>query len=126
MGYPGIHLSGTAIFGSVFVLMARFLILVYQTLYLMWTFGPSKESYLSIEADSTFWWWQYVGLPCLCIAPYALEVLMNMFPVITTTLYTSRNDYVQTFLNIIFPISRLYVGKEIHKLFRHTVVYVFF
>ena len=42
--YPGIHLTGTTVFGSVFVLVARFLILVYQTLYLMWTFGPSKGS----------------------------------------------------------------------------------
>ena len=49
--YPGIHLAGTSIFGSVFVLVARFLILVYQTLYLMWTYGPSKGSYLGIEAD---------------------------------------------------------------------------
>ena len=31
--YPGIHLSGTAVFGSAFVLVARFLILVYQALY---------------------------------------------------------------------------------------------
>jgi len=124
--YPGIHLSGTAIFGSVFVLVARFLILVYQTLYLMWTFGPSRGSYLGIEADSTFWWWQYVWLSCLCMAPYALETLTNLFPVITTKLYTSRNDYIQTFLNILFPISRLYVGKEVHESFRHTAVYIFF
>ena len=124
--YPGIHLTGTAIFGSVFVLVARFLILVYQTLYLMWTFGPSKGSYLGIEADSTFWWWQYVWLSLLCMAPYALETLTNFFPAITTKLCTSRNDYIQTFLNILYPSSRLYTGKEVHESFRHTVVYVFF
>mmetsp|Transcript_9615 Transcript_9615/g.21673 ORF Transcript_9615/g.21673 Transcript_9615/m.21673 type:complete len:2178 (+) Transcript_9615:367-6900(+) len=124
--YPGIHLSGTAIFGSVFVLVARFLILVYQTLYLMWTFGPSKGEYLGIEADSTFWWWQYVWLSLLCMAPYALETLTNLFPAISTRLCTSRNDYVQTFLNILFPSSRLYVGKEMHESFKHTAVYTFF
>ncbi|KAL7541715.1 hypothetical protein ACHAXR_012973, partial [Thalassiosira sp. AJA248-18] len=124
--YPGIHLSGTAIFGSVFVLVARFLILVYQTLYLMWTFGPSKGSYLGIEADSTFWWWQYVWLSLLCMAPYILETLTNLFPVITTKLCTSRNDYIQTFLNILYPISRLYTAKEMHESFNHTAVYVFF
>lgn len=124
--YPGIHLSGTAIFGSAFVLTARFLILAYQTLYLMWTFGPSKGSYLGIEADSTFWWWQYVWLSFLCMAPYALETLTNLFPVITTKLMTSRNDYIQTFLNILFPISRLYVAKEMHESLRHTAVYIFF
>eukprot|EP00578_Thalassiosira_sp_NH16_P001495 CAMPEP_0181139254 /NCGR_PEP_ID=MMETSP1071-20121207/34687_1 /TAXON_ID=35127 /ORGANISM="Thalassiosira sp., Strain NH16" /LENGTH=2241 /DNA_ID=CAMNT_0023226155 /DNA_START=250 /DNA_END=6976 /DNA_ORIENTATION=+ len=124
--YPGIHLTGTAVFGSVFVLVARFLILVYQTLYLMWTFGPATGSYLGIEADSAFWWWQYVWLSLLCMAPYCLEALTNLFPAVTTALCTSRNDYVQTFLNILFPISRLYVGKEMHESFRHTAVYVFF
>ena len=124
--YPGIHLSGTAIFGSVFVLVARFLILAYQTLYLMWTFGPSKGSYLGIEADSTFWWWQYVWLSCLCMLPYALECTMNIFPVISTKLMTSSNDYIQTFLNILFPISRLYTGKEVHESMKHAAVYIFF
>ena len=92
----------------------------------MWTFGPSRGSYLGIKADSTFWWWQYVWLSCLCMAPYTLKMLTNQFLVITTKLYTSRNDYIQTFLNILFPISRLYVGKEVHESFRHTAVYIFF
>jgi callose synthase len=124
--YPGIHLSATSIFGSIFVLVARFLILVYQTLYLMWTFGPSKGSYLGIEADSTFWWWQYVWLSLLCMIPYFLEALSNLCPSVTTALMTSRNDYIQTFLNILFPISRLYTAKEMHESFKHTAVYVFF
>jgi callose synthase len=124
--YPGVHLSDTSVFGSVFVLVARFLILAYQTLYLMWTFGPSGGSYLGVEADSTFWWWQYVWLSLLCMTPYILETVTNLFPAITTRLCTSRNDYVQTFLNILFPSSRLYVGKEVHESLKHTSVYVFF
>jgi callose synthase len=63
--YPGIHLSGTAVCGSVFTLLARFLILVYQTLYLMWTFGPQVGTYLGIEAESDFWWWQYIWISLL-------------------------------------------------------------
>lgn len=124
--YPGIHLSGPAIFGSVFVLVARFLILVYQTLYLMWTFGPATGSYLGIEADAGFWWWQYIWLSLLCMVPYFLEAITNLCPSITTSLFTSRNEYVQTFFHILFPISRLYVGKEVHESFRHTAVYTFF
>lgn len=123
--YPGIHLSGPAVFGSVFVLVARFLILVYQTLYLMWTFGPATGSYLGIEADAGFWWWQYIWLSLLCMAPYFLETLANLCPSITTRLFTSRNEYVQTFFHILFPISRLYVAKEVHESFRHTAVYTF-
>ena len=53
--FPGIHLAMTSIFGSVFTLSARFVILVYQTLYLMWTFGPHSGIYFGIEADGNFW-----------------------------------------------------------------------
>ena len=92
----------------------------------MWTFGPAKGSYLGIEADSTFWWWQYVWLSLLCMIPYFLEALSNLCPSVTTALMTSRNDYIQTFLNILFPISRLYTAKEVHESFKHTIVYNFF
>jgi len=60
------------------------------------------------------------------MAPYAMEAVTNLFPWITTGLCMSRNDYVQTFLNILFPSSRLYVGKEMHESFKHTAVYTFF
>lgn len=124
--FPGIHLSPTAVCGSIFSLTARFLILVYQTLYLMWTFGPQRGQYLGVEADSNFWWWQYVWLSLLCMIPWFLEAILQFYPAMTTMIYTSQNDYLQSFLNILFPLSRLYVGKEVHESFRHTVVYVFF
>mmetsp|Transcript_54913 Transcript_54913/g.164424 ORF Transcript_54913/g.164424 Transcript_54913/m.164424 type:complete len:2150 (-) Transcript_54913:26-6475(-) len=125
--YPGIKLSPTAICGSIFSLTARFLILVYQTLYLMWTFGPQKgASYLGVEADSNFWWWQYIWLSLLCMIPWFIEAVTQFYPALTTMIYTSQNEYLQSFLNILFPLSRLYVGKEVHESFGHTVVYVFF
>ena len=124
--YPGIQLSGTDVCGSVFVLVARFLTLVYQTLYLMWAFSPQKGVYLGIEADSTFWWWQYIWLSLLVMTPYFVESFLQLVPSLMTRLYTSQNDYVQSFLNILYPLSRLYVGKEVHESFGHTIVYVFF
>jgi len=127
--YPNIKLTGTAICGSVFCLSARFLVLVYQTMYLMWTFGPStgdSKVYLGIEGDSNFWWWQYVWISLLCMIPWFIEALLEFFPSATTTIYTSQNDYIQSFLNILFPLSRLYVGKEVHESFTHTAVYVFY
>lgn len=127
--YPGIRLTGTAVCGSMFTLLSRFLILIYQTFYLMWTFGPSTgvtKMYLGIEADSNFWWWQYVWLSLLCTIPWCIGACMQLFPVITSKFYTSQNDYVQSFLNILFPLSRLYVGKEVHESFGHTAVYGFF
>lgn len=124
--YPGIQLSGTDVCGSVFSLVARYLTLVYQTLYLMWAFSPQKGVYLGIEGDSTFWWWQYIWLSLLVMIPYFIEAFLQLVPSLATKLYTSQNDFVQSFLNILYPLSRLYVGKEVHESFGHTVVYFFF
>jgi callose synthase len=124
--YPGIQLTGTAVCGSVFSLGTRFLILSYQTFYLMWTFGPSSENHLGIDEDSNFWWWQYVWLSLLCMIPWMVEALMQLYPASSTALYTSKNDYVQSFLNILFPLSRIYTGKEVHESFGHTAIYIFY
>jgi callose synthase len=124
--YPGIQLSGTAVCGSVFVIVARFLTLVYQTLYLMWAFSPQKGVYLGIEAEPVFWWWQYIWLSLIVMIPYVVETFVQIVPSLSTRIYTSQNDYVQSFLNILYPLSRLYVGKEVHESFRHTIVYVTF
>ena len=124
--YPGIQLSGTDVCGSVLVLTARFLTLVYQTLYIMWAFSPQEGTYLGVEEDASFWWWQYIWLSLLVMIPYFLETVIQICPAISTKIYTSQNDYVQSFLNILYPISRLYVGKEVHESFGHTVVYLIF
>lgn len=124
--YPGIQLSGTDVCGSAFVLVTRFITLVYQTLYLMWAFSPQKGVYLGIEGDSIFWWWQYVWLSLLVMIPYLVECVLQLVPSWATKIYTSQNDFVQSFLNILYPLSRLYVCKEVHESFAHTVVYVFF
>jgi len=124
--YPGIELSVTAICGSVFSLTVRFFIFIYQTLYLMWTFAPQSGTYFGIDGSSIFWWWQYIWLSLLCMVPYIVEALMQIYPPSTTMLFTSQNEYVQSFLNILFPLSRIYVGKEVHESFKRTAVYVFF
>jgi len=124
--YPGIDLSVTTICGSVFSLLSRFLIFVYQTLYLMWTFAPTKADYYGLQGDAHFWWWQYIWLSALCMLPYIAQAMMQIYPASTTRVFTSPNDYVQSFLNILFPLSRIYVGKEVHESFKRTAVYAFF
>jgi callose synthase len=124
--YPGIHLSSSAICGSVFSLISRFLILIYQTLYLVYTFGPKGSTYFGIQADSNFWWWQYMWLSLLCMAPYFVDSFLQIFSALTSQALTSQNDYVQSFLNVLFPLSRLYVGKEVHESLKHTLTYTFF
>lgn len=124
--YPAIELSGTSVCGSGLKILFRFVVLIYQTLYLMWTFGPTDGSYFGLEEDSNFWWWQYVWLSLLCMVPYTFEALLNVYPVTTTRLCTSNNDYLQSFLNILYPMSRLYVGKECHESFKHAKDYMVF
>ena len=126
VSFPGIHLSGTEVCGSVFILVARFLTFVYQTLYIMWAFSPQKGVYLGIEADATFWWWQYIWLSLLVMVPYCIEALLQLWPPLTTAICTSQNDYVQSFLNMLYPLSRLYVGKEVHESAGHSAVYIMF
>lgn len=124
--YPGIQLSATEVCGSVLILAARLLTLVYQSLYLMWAFSPKEGTYMGIEGDSTFWWWQYIWLSLLVMVPYILETIPQIYPPLATKILTSQSDYVQSFLNILYPASRLYVGKEVHESFGHTVVYLLF
>eukprot|EP00560_Eucampia_antarctica_P003873 CAMPEP_0197837544 /NCGR_PEP_ID=MMETSP1437-20131217/32466_1 /TAXON_ID=49252 ORGANISM="Eucampia antarctica, Strain CCMP1452" /NCGR_SAMPLE_ID=MMETSP1437 /ASSEMBLY_ACC=CAM_ASM_001096 /LENGTH=1848 /DNA_ID=CAMNT_0043444667 /DNA_START=1096 /DNA_END=6642 /DNA_ORIENTATION=+ len=124
--YPGIQLNGTIVCGSIFSILSRFLVLVYQTLYLMWTFGPEGAVHLGIKEDANFWWWQYVWLSVLCMIPWFIEAVIQFYPTITSKIYTSQNDYVQSFLNILFPLSRLYVGKEVQESFRNTMIYSFY
>lgn len=124
--YPGIQLSATEVCGSVLVLVARFLTLVYQSLYLMWAFSPQQGTFLGIEADSTFWWWQYIWLSLLVMIPYVLETIPQLYPPLSTYIMTSQSDYVQSFLNILYPISRLYVAKEVHESFGHAMIYSVF
>lgn len=124
--YPGIHLSGTEVCGSIFILVARFLTLVYQTLYIMWAFSPQRDAFLGIEADSTFWWWQYIWLSLLVMIPQFIDSLMQFWPSLTAALCMSQNDYVQSFLNMLYPLSRLYVGKEVQESLGHSIVYIFF
>lgn len=128
--YPNIELSGTSVCGSLFKIFFRFLILIYQTLYLMWTFGP--DTYTTTEyfgltgTDANFWWWQYVWLSLLCMFPYAISALMNLYPACTAIICKTNNDVLGSFLNILYPMSRLYVGKEIHESLRNAKDYMVF
>eukprot|EP00537_Pseudo-nitzschia_pungens_P009567 CAMPEP_0172380904 /NCGR_PEP_ID=MMETSP1060-20121228/70676_1 /TAXON_ID=37318 /ORGANISM="Pseudo-nitzschia pungens, Strain cf. cingulata" /LENGTH=2133 /DNA_ID=CAMNT_0013108671 /DNA_START=189 /DNA_END=6590 /DNA_ORIENTATION=+ len=124
--YPGIQLSATEVCGSVLIMSGRILTLIYQSLYLMWAFSPQQGVYMGIEQDSTFWWWQYIWLSLLVMVPYTLELIPQIYPPLATKILTSQSDYMQSFLNILYPSSRLYVGKEVHESFGHTAIYLFF
>ena len=124
--FPGIHLSGTEVCGSVFVIVARFLMLVHQSMYLLWALSDAPTNYQGNVGNSTFWWWQYIWLSMLVMIPYLGEALVQLFPPLAAKIYTSQSEYVQAFLHIFYPISRLYVGKEVQESLGHTFVYVLF
>ena len=112
--YPGLKLSGTAVTGHLLSLVTRFLVLCYQSMYLMWTFGRQGRG-MNFDADAAFWWWQYVWLSALVTFPYAVEALFQLWPYASTLLYTTDNDYLQSLLNIVSPLSRLYVNKRVYE-----------
>ena len=87
--YPSIELSGTAVTGHLLSLITKFLVLVYQTMYLMWTFGRQGAG-MNFDADAAFWWWQYVWLSSLVVFPYLLGCVLNLVPVASTMMYTNR------------------------------------
>jgi len=124
--YPGIDLSATAVCGFILTIGARFLILSYQSMYLLWTYGNPGGYTIGVDGDSIFWWWQYIWLSLLSMTPYIITGLMQAWPATTSWFYTNNNDYLQSFMNILFPLSRLYVGKEVHSSFRETCIYLFF
>jgi len=60
------------------------------------------------------------------MTPYFVDAFLQIFSSLTSQALTSQNDYVQSFMNVLFPLSRLYVGKEVHESLKHTLSYTFF
>ena len=126
--YPNIEVSLTGVTGHLLSLITRFLVLAYQLVYLESTFSNSDEGGssssssgggggggMNFDKDRSYWWWQYVWLSLLVMIPYVLTCLGQLWPYSSTLLFTSSNDYVQSFLNIVSPLSRLYVDKVVHE-----------
>eukprot|EP00611_Tribonema_gayanum_P022138 TRINITY_DN4392_c0_g1_i1.p1 TRINITY_DN4392_c0_g1~~TRINITY_DN4392_c0_g1_i1.p1 ORF type:complete len:2193 (+),score=1022.20 TRINITY_DN4392_c0_g1_i1:563-6580(+) len=125
--YPGINISGTAKTGFLLRLCIRFLLLVYQALYFMWSVdSPSTKAGMQVQGPPLFWWWQYLWLSCLAMSTYIIEALMQLWPWLTTFILTRDSDFVNAFLNLFFPMSRLYVGKAVHESLHNAVRYCFF
>eukprot|EP00611_Tribonema_gayanum_P022145 TRINITY_DN4392_c0_g1_i8.p1 TRINITY_DN4392_c0_g1~~TRINITY_DN4392_c0_g1_i8.p1 ORF type:complete len:2019 (+),score=952.03 TRINITY_DN4392_c0_g1_i8:563-6058(+) len=111
--YPGINISGTAKTGFLLRLCIRFLLLVYQALYFMWSVdSPSTKAGMQVQGPPLFWWWQYLWLSCLAMSTYIIEALMQLWPWLTTFILTRDSDFVNAFLNLFFP-ARAEIGGMI-------------
>ena len=123
--YPNIALTGTSIAGHLLSLSTRYIILCYQSIYLMWTFGRLGGG-MNFDEEASFWWWQYVWLSAIVMVPYAVQSLAHLWPYGSVLLFASDNDYVQSFLNIVSPLSRLYVNKKVYEPLERSWKYMLF
>jgi len=123
--YPSCALEGATVTGHLLSIVSRFLILVYQLIYLAWTFGRQGGG-VGFEADSSFWWWQYVWISCILLVPSLFELFSNVWPVITTLIYTSEDDYVLALFAIFSPLSRLFVARVAHEKCSDVAQYLLF
>lgn len=135
--FPGIQITGTAKCGFLVRLCLRFLILVYQSMYFMWstqhddnTMASTKDGLsvmgMQAQGDYVFWWWQYLWLSFFAMIPYVTEMWQQIFPPIATWLCNCNNDYLQALLNICYPLSRVYVGKRVDVSVGVAMRYIFF
>ncbi|CAB1098159.1 GT48 [Ectocarpus sp. CCAP 1310/34] len=126
--FPGIQMTGTAKGGLLVRLGLRFLVLVYQSLYFMWSTQriPVERTGMQAQGGYVFWWWQYLWLSFLAMVPYALECFQQVFPPIATWLCNCDSDYLQALLNICYPLSRVYVGKRVDEPVGKAFKYIFF
>lgn len=127
--FPGIQMTGTAKGGFLVRLSLRFLVLVYQSLYFMWStqrIPVEHRTGMQAQGSYVFWWWQYLWLSFFAMVPYALECLQQVFPPIATWLCNCESDYLQALLNICYPLSRVYVGKNVDEPVGAATKYIFF
>lgn len=127
--FPGIQMTGTAKGGFLVRLSLRFLVLVYQSMYFMWStqrIPVEDRKGMQAQGGYVFWWWQYLWLSFLAMVPYALECFQQVFPPIATWLCNCDSDYLQALLNICYPLSRVYVGKRVDEPVGKAFKYMFF
>ena len=62
----------------------------------------------------------------ILLIPSLFDALNNLFPVLTSVLYNTDDDYVQAFFSIFSPLSRLFVAKTLHEKSSHVFSYLTF
>ena len=126
--FPSASISGPSLCGYLLRLLAGFMVLVYQTIYFHWSFRTdvAEPDSLRAHGDANFWWWQFVWLSLVAESIYILESVFCWFPSIVSGLMCWNNDMVQALLNILYPLSQLYVGKRVHVSQGEVSYYILF
>jgi callose synthase len=126
--FPTNSLSGPAIYGFILRLLASYVVLLYQSVYYYWascTDTPPEDSIRAL-GDSNFWWWQYLWISFFALSLYFIETLVCWIPKIYSLVLTCEYDTIQILLNILYPFSQLYVGKNIHTTQLDSFTYITF
>lgn len=134
--------------GLLLNVLSRYILLIFQLLYYTWAMDdfnllndvPMRKQMYSMmqssnsleEDNNNYWWWQYIWVSLLALSVYLFGSLMQVFPSITSVLVTGgmRNskssEWLSAFLHIYFPMSRIYVGKQVVEKWSNAVVYQFY
>ena len=130
--YPGSTVTNTAMSAYFLRLAFSYCILVLQGVYYYRSFddrsnvGESEWS-LHGDSDNAWWWWQYVWVSTLTLAPSMVQsIFCTWIPSLTSVVLAWQNDIIQTFLNIFYPFSTLFVGKKLHTSQWNTMQYALF
>ena len=80
---------------------------------------------LRARGDAQFWWSQYLWLAALPAAAHVVDALMQLYPRVTTVACVAAGNetLLGTALRVLVPISRLYVGKQVHEPFSAVLRY---
>ena len=135
--------DSSAALGLLLGLLARYTALLFQTLYFTWAMDHMKlldgapvrrhaEAVLRAKGESlgvgpgemdpaTYWWWQYLWLSLAATALYGASAVLQLVPRAASAALTgggrqtclSKSDWWAAMQYINFPLSRLYVGKEV-------------
>jgi callose synthase len=126
--FPTTSLTGPAIYGFILRLLAGYVILLYQSVYYHWASlsDVPEEGSTRALGDANFWWWQYLWLSFFALALYFVETIVCWVPKFYSFVMTWDNDIVQILLNILYPFSQLFVGKQIHTTQSDSLTYIFF
>jgi callose synthase len=143
--FPDTEMPGYSIFGYMLRIIAGFLVLAYQSVYFHWSFRPNGSPVLTggnsvwashvdshghlvsgVESGGNFWWWQYLWLSLIACSLYFLQSLMSLYPNMITSIMTWNNDYLQALLNICYPLSQQYTGKDLNVNSGDLVYYILY
>ena len=127
---PALDLAARS--GLLLSLAGHYAVFVFQVMYFTWAMDHLKlldRVEMREHGDDLFWWWQYVWLSLIVLSSYGLESLMQLIPY-SMTLFLHigwpQNTWWASFLHINYPISRLYVAKEVHESLGKALTYQIF